>query len=92
MSLQKVTPQIDWKKFLCLKNVKNTVALTYVIEDLHGEEINRTFYEKDFPRANQTEFILENIIKKKVKDYMSGGKIMIIHLIAGLIKKSHYMK
>ena len=28
-----------------IKNVKNTVAWTYVINDLHGEEIVGTFYE-----------------------------------------------
>ena len=37
--LQKVTLQIDLKKFLCLKKVKNTVLWIYVISDVNGEEI-----------------------------------------------------
>ena len=30
---------------------------------------------------------IEKVIKKKVMNYMSNGKFMIVHLIVGLIKK-----
>ena len=35
-----------------IKNLKNTVPLTYVIEDLNGEEIVGTFYEKELQKIN----------------------------------------
>ena len=53
---------------------------------LNGEEITGTFYEKELQKINQQEFRIEKVFKKK-GDYMSNGKDMIIHLIAGLIKK-----
>ena len=31
-----------------IKKIKNTVPWTYVIDDLNGEEIAGTFYEKEF--------------------------------------------
>ena len=48
-----------------IKEVKNTVPWTYVINDLNGEEIIGTFYEKELEKTNQEEFILEKLIKKK---------------------------
>ena len=36
-----------------IKNVKNTVPWTYVINDLNGEEIIGTFYEKELQKTNQ---------------------------------------
>ena len=68
-----------------IKNVKNTVPWTYVINDLNGEEIIGTFYEKELQKTNQKEFRIEKVLKKKVINYMLNGKVMIIHLIAGLI-------
>ena len=41
-----------------IKKVKNTVSRTYVINDLNGEEITGTFYEKE-------EFRIEKVIKRK---------------------------
>ena len=35
-----------------IKNLKNTVPLTYVIEDLNGEEIVGMFYEKELQKIN----------------------------------------
>ena len=50
--LQKTLFQISLKKFLRLKKVKNTVPWTYVISDLKGEEIVRTFNKKEFLKTN----------------------------------------
>ena len=36
-----------------IKNIKNTVPWTYVINDLNGDEIIGTFYEKDQQKTNQ---------------------------------------
>ena len=52
-----------------------------LINDLNGEEIIRTFYEKELQKTNQQEFRIEKVIKEKVINYMSNGKIMVVHLI-----------
>ena len=49
-----------------IKKVKNTVSWTYVINDLSGEEIIGTLYEKELRKTNQQEFRIEKVIKKKV--------------------------
>ena len=36
--------------------IKNTVPWTYIINDLNGEEIIGTFYEKELQKTNQKEF------------------------------------
>ena len=37
----------NWsEEVFLIKKVKNTVPRTYIINDLNGEEIIRTFYEK----------------------------------------------
>ena len=48
-----------------IKEAKNTVPWTYVINDLNGEEIIGTFYEKELQKTNQQEFRIEKVIKKK---------------------------
>ena len=47
-------------------------------------DITGKFYEKELQKTNQKEFRIE---KEKVIHYMLNGKVMIINLIAGLIKK-----
>ena len=44
---------------------KNAVPWTYVISDLIGEEIVRSFYEKKLQKSNQNEFRIEKLIKRK---------------------------
>ena len=48
-----------------IKKIKNTVSWTYVINDLNGEEITRTFYEKELQKIDQQIFRIEKVIKKK---------------------------
>ena len=48
-----------------IKEVKNTVPWTYLINDLNGEEIIGTFYEKELQKTNQQEFRIEKVIMKK---------------------------
>ena len=41
----------NWsEEVLIIKNVKNTVPWTYLIEDRNGEKIIGTFYEKEFTK------------------------------------------
>ena len=56
--------------FLVIKKVKGTARWTYVISDLIGEKIARTFYEKELQKTNQKEFRIEKVIKRK------GGKLL----------------
>ena len=58
------------------------------INDLNGDEIIGTFYGKELQKTNQQEFRIEKVIKIKMINYISNGKIIIVHLIAGLIKKT----
>ena len=69
------------------KEVKNTVPWTYVINDFNGEEIIGLFYDRELQKTNQQGLRIEKVIKKEINS-MSNGKDMIIHLIAGLIKKT----
>ena len=53
------------EEFLVVSKIKNTVPLTYVINDLNGEKIIETFYEKELQKTNQKEFRIEKAIKRK---------------------------
>ena len=46
------TPNWSEEAFVVSK-IKNTVPWTYVINDLNGEEIIGTFYEKELQKTNQ---------------------------------------
>ena len=73
----------NWSEEVFVVNkIKNTVPWTYVINDLNGEEITGTFYEKELQKTNQKGFKVEKVIKKRVINYMSNGKVVIIHLLA----------
>ena len=48
-----------------IKKIKNTVPWIYVINDLNGDEIIGTFYEKELQKKNQEEFRIKKVIKKK---------------------------
>ena len=48
-----------------IKKVENTVLWAYVINDLIGEEIVGTFYQKELQKTNQREFRIKKVIKKK---------------------------
>ena len=62
----------NWsEEVFVIKKVKNTVPSRYVINDLNGEEIIGTFYEKELQKTNQEEFRIEKVIKRK------GNKIYV---------------
>ena len=61
----------NWsEEVFIISKIKNTVSWTYVINDLNGEEIIGTFYEKELQKSNQKEFRIEKVLKKKVIDHM----------------------
>ena len=60
-----------YEEVFVIKEVKNTVPWTYVINDLNGEEIIGTFYEKELQKTNQQTFRIEKVIKRK------GNKLYI---------------
>ena len=64
------TPNWSEEVFV-IKKVKNTVPWTYVINDLNGEEIVGTFYEKELQKTSLEEFRIERVIKRK------GDKIYV---------------
>ena len=79
----------NWsEEVFVIKEVKNTVPWTYVINDLTGEEITGTFYEKELQKTNQEEFRIEKVIRQKGDKLYVNGKYIIIHLIVGLIKQA----
>ena len=56
----------NWsEEVFIIKKVKNTIPWTYVINDLNGEEIIGTFYEKELQKTNQEEFRIEKVIRRK---------------------------
>ena len=60
-----------YKKSFVIKEIKNTVPWTYVINDLNGEQIIRAFYQKELQKRNQEEFKIEKVIKK------NGNKLYV---------------
>ena len=48
-----------------INKIKNTVPWTYAINDLNGEEIIGSFYEKELQKTNQKEFRIEKVLKRK---------------------------
>ena len=47
------------------KKVKNTVPWAYVFSDFKDEDIVETFYKKELRKANQKEFRVQEVIKRK---------------------------
>ena len=63
---------LNWSEEVFVVNkIKNTVPWTYEINDLNGEEIVGSFYEKELQKTNQEELRTEKVIKRK------GDKIYV---------------
>ena len=67
------TPNWSEEVFVVSK-IKNTVPWTYVTNDLNGEEIAGTFYEKELHKTNQQEFRIEKVFKRKGDKLYVKGK------------------
>ena len=56
----------NWSEELfVVSEIKNTVPWTCFINDLKGEEIIGTFYEKELQKTNEKELRIEKVIKTK---------------------------
>ena len=56
----------NWSEEVFVVNkIKNTVPWTYIINDLNGEKILGSFYEKELQETNQEKLRIEKIIKRK---------------------------
>ena len=55
----------NWSEEIFVIKKVNTVPWTYVINDLNGEEITGSFYEKELQKTNQEKFRIEKIIERK---------------------------
>ena len=56
----------NWsEEIFVVERIKNTLTWTYVTSDLNGEEIVGSFYEKELQKANQKEFRIEKVIRRK---------------------------
>ena len=56
----------NWSEEVFIINeIKNTVSWTYTISNLNGENVIGTFYEKELQKANQKEFRIEKVLKRK---------------------------
>ena len=62
----------NWSEEVFVVNkIKNTVPWTYEINDLNGEKIIGSFYEKELQKTDQEESRIEKVIKRK------GDKIYV---------------
>ena len=56
----------NWsEEVFVIKIVKRTVPWTFVIEKCNGEETAKMFCEKELHKTNQTDFRVEEVIKRK---------------------------
>ena len=58
------TPNQSEEVFV-IDKIKNEVPWTYVNNDLNGEEITGSFFEKELQKTSQKEFKIEKVIKRK---------------------------
>ena len=56
----------NWsEEIFVIKKIKNAFPWTYVINDVNGEKITGTFYEKELEKIDQKEFRIEKVIKEE---------------------------
>ena len=56
----------NWsEEVFAVNKIKNTVPWTYEINDLNGEKIIGSFYEKELQKTDQEEFRIEKVIRRK---------------------------
>ena len=56
----------NWsEEVFVIKEIKNAVPWTYVINDLNGEKIIGTFHENELQKTNQQEFRIERVMNRK---------------------------
>ena len=58
------TPNWSEEPFV-INKIKNKVPWTYVVSDLNGEKITRSFYEKELQKTSQKAFRIGKVLKRK---------------------------
>ena len=53
------------EEFFVVSKIRNTVSWIYLINDLNGEEITGSFYEKELQKSSQGKCRIEKILKRK---------------------------
>ena len=61
---KRYVPNCSEEVFVVSK-IKNTASWTYVISDLNGELIAKTFYQKEFQKTSQEKIRILKVIKQK---------------------------
>ena len=54
-----------FQEVFLISKIKNTVPWTYVINDMNGEEITGSFYEKELQKTSQEKLRIEKVLKRK---------------------------
>ena len=60
---------------------------TYVVSEHKDEEVVGPFHKKELHKTSLKKFRVEKVIKKVI-NYTLNGKVMVILLSVGLIKKA----
>ena len=83
----------NWsEEIFVISTIENAVPWTYVINDLNGEEIIGTFYEKELQGTNQQEFRTEKVIKRKCEKLYVKWKGYDNSFNSWIDKKRHFIK
>ena len=53
------------EEIFVISKIKNTVPWTYIINNLNGEKITGSFYQKELQKTNKNEFRIEKVLKRK---------------------------
>ena len=70
----------NWsEEIFAISRVKKTVPWIYVVNDLNGEEIVGTFYERNCKRQIKRNLEQKKQLKEKERRYMPNRKDMMIH-------------
>ena len=63
---------------------------TYAINDLNGEEITGSFYQKEFQKTNQKKIIIEKVIRRKADKLYAKWKGYDNRFNSWIDKKTFY--
>ena len=59
----------NWtEELFTIKTVKDTKPPTYTIQDLRGEPVIGSFYEKELQKSNQQTYRIEKVIRKRTRN------------------------
>ena len=81
----------NWsEEVFVISEIKNTVPWTYVINDLNGEEIIGTFYEKELQKTNRRQSRIEKVFKVGLSPSKRISVICLIESPLKMMKNAFY--